>query len=515
MECLGQSPRQAGKGCLQGERLRRNPYQAERAELRATSHVIPALDRARAMAHHGHADAETRGELLGRLSAEETVEDRLQARLDLDPARAAAERTKRERTMEACQGHGLGFRERPRASRTHQGEPLDDPRRKHALREQLVVETDRRKMANDEVGPIPVIVGDERAPGPGDEQPSRPQDLLRGEIDRVATSIAGRDLDDERTALGLCGRHGAHLPEGYRSSRAGSTRALPSFPASVSPPRRDAPPPPNIGPLRPYRTGTAPELFASGTPMLTFATTPCAPPSDPPPSKWEAAMPSSIRPPRPVTAPELFVPSAPTLPFTASPDAPPSTPPPPNPEANAPSSLLPSPSPFTETTPELFASNTAALPFTTPANPRPLSSLVASRYAPSPSRPPPSPYTPTGTEPELFVSGASSLPFAEPSDRTSPVPAPVHPSLLASGALPSRFAAPRPQLSLNAYASLYAELTGVADGSAAILARYGLTAESRKDEDTAWRTMFEANPALRIEWMRDIIAAGARLRRGR
>ena len=93
----------------------------------------------------------------------------------------------------------------------------------------------------------------------------------------------------------------------------------------------------------------------------------------------------------------------------------------------------------------------------------------------------------------------------EPLKRTLPFESP------ASGP-PSSSGQREPCLSLQAYASMLAEITHSPSTVMATIARYGLTPEAKRIEDALWLAKFGADPALRVGWMRELSEAANRLR---
>ncbi len=75
-------------------------------------------------------------------------------------------------------------------------------------------------------------------------------------------------------------------------------------------------------------------------------------------------------------------------------------------------------------------------------------------------------------------------------------------------------AAPTPRLALKTYAILHAEIAASPANALATLARHGLTPEGKRSEDAAWQARFVTDPGLRMIWMRELVAAGNRLRGG-
>lgn len=141
------------------------------------------------------------------------------------------------------------------------------------------------------------------------------------------------------------------------------------------------------------------------------------------------------------------------------------------------------------------------------------------------------PARPLGETAPVFVSAKPVFPFPEaaqapPSPPPIPRPAPA-PSALAetSLALPIHLAvlpfarpnpsAPSTRLPIEAYATMCAEIWLDPPGALRIIARYGLSPETKRAEDAAWQARFAAAPAERAIWERLSIEAGARIRAGR
>jgi hypothetical protein len=76
-------------------------------------------------------------------------------------------------------------------------------------------------------------------------------------------------------------------------------------------------------------------------------------------------------------------------------------------------------------------------------------------------------------------------------------------------------ALPEPKLTLEAYATICAEIWLDPPRAGAIAARYGLTAETKPAEDAAWQGRFAGNQALKTAWERLAIEAGQRIRGGK
>ncbi|KYG11083.1 hypothetical protein BE21_08720 [Sorangium cellulosum] len=92
---------------------------------------------------------------------------------------------------------------------------------------------------------------------------------------------------------------------------------------------------------------------------------------------------------------------------------------------------------------------------------------------------------------EVFAIAKQTLPFAE----SAPSPA-----------------APGPRLSLEDYVTMLAEIAASPAAERATIARYGLTPEGKRDEDSAWMARFAADPRLRVKWLDELRAAGERIR---
>ncbi len=87
----------------------------------------------------------------------------------------------------------------------------------------------------------------------------------------------------------------------------------------------------------------------------------------------------------------------------------------------------------------------------------------------------------------------------------------------AGSALPPMAAkpAPSPQLTLDAYASLCAELWVFPSRAADILRKYGVVDDiTRRELDHRWRDLFTTAPPFREEWQRKVTLFGDWLRRG-
>jgi hypothetical protein len=59
---------------------------------------------------------------------------------------------------------------------------------------------------------------------------------------------------------------------------------------------------------------------------------------------------------------------------------------------------------------------------------------------------------------------------------------------------------------------MLAEIAASPATATAAIARYGLTREAKSAEDAAWQARFAAEPGLRTKWMRELVAAGERVR---
>ncbi|WP_437598302.1 hypothetical protein WMF28_36960 [Sorangium sp. So ce590] len=150
---------------------------------------------------------------------------------------------------------------------------------------------------------------------------------------------------------------------------------------------------------------------------------------------------------------------------------------------------------ITETAPMFSTPSEPALPFSSRAGEEVAqrSRLPAAAAPPGgagASKPPV-----TGTAPVMFEGVKPSLPFA---------PSP--------GGAARSAAASVPRLSLEDYAAMLAEIAASPATATEIIARHGLTREAKRVEDAAWQARFAAEPALRMEWMRELVAAGERVR---
>jgi len=79
----------------------------------------------------------------------------------------------------------------------------------------------------------------------------------------------------------------------------------------------------------------------------------------------------------------------------------------------------------------------------------------------------------------------------------------------------SKPALPKTRLSIEAYATMCAEIWLDPAGALRIIARYGLSTDEKRAEDGAWQARFTAAPSERATWERLSIEAGARIRQRR
>ncbi|MDC3961372.1 hypothetical protein [Polyangium jinanense] len=257
--------------------------------------------------------------------------------------------------------------------------------------------------------------------------------------------------------------------------------------------------------------------FLVDRPALPFV----APPADAPPPAFPPRLPRPAPKGLGETSMALHL-DKPVLPFAKKPAAA-------APEAVPPKPLK-GPAP-----PSLGETRTAvhlykpALPFAAKALAQTaLTFQVNPRVLPFGSEPPPPP-RPLGDTAPAFPSAKPVMPFpaADKPPVAPPAPRPA-PSLLAetSLALPINLSAvlpfvkptpsaPATRLSIEAYATMCAEIWLDPPGALRIIARYGLSPEAKRAEDAAWQARFAAEPATRATWERLSIEAGARIRAGR
>jgi hypothetical protein len=216
------------------------------------------------------------------------------------------------------------------------------------------------------------------------------------------------------------------------------------------------------------------------------------PPVPPVPAVWpEAAPPAAPRRPLAETSFAVGALAAPALPFAATPPGgPPSAP---QPSLNMPVVVRPNPL-LGGTRMAVAEPARPALPFGPEGAPP--------GQTPPPSSPPVAPAPAVNRAPQALAG-------------TMPVLGPVAPALPFSpsvgGAAPPP-KAPGPRLPLSAYAAMHAEITFNPAAAMATIARYGLTPATKSLEDAAWTAKFAAEPALRMAWMQEMMAAGNRLR---
>ena len=145
----------------------------------------------------------------------------------------------------------------------------------------------------------------------------------------------------------------------------------------------------------------------------------------------------------------------------------------------------------------------------------------------APANPPASP-RPLGVTAPVFASAKPVLPFpaADKPPVVAPPAAPANALAETSLALPINLAAvlpfakpnpsaPSTRLSIEAYATMCAEIWLDPPGALRIIARYGLSSEAKRAEDAAWQARFAAAPQERATWEKLSIEAGARIRAGR
>ncbi|MDC0742727.1 hypothetical protein [Polyangium mundeleinium] len=248
----------------------------------------------------------------------------------------------------------------------------------------------------------------------------------------------------------------------------------------VAPPEKSPPPalPPSPPRPAPKGLGETKMAFHVDKPVLPFAKKPAVTaPEAVPPRPLQGPAPASLGETRPAV--HLYKPALPfaakalaqtALTFKVNPRILPFGPEP-----------SPAPRPLGDTAPA-FVSAKPALPFPTPDKPP----VVAS---PAP-RPPPSMLAETSLA--LPINLSAVLPFVKPTP---------------SG--------PATRLSIEAYATMCAEIWLDPPGALRIIARYGLSPEAKRSEDAAWQARFAAAPAERATWERLSIEAGARMRAGR
>ncbi|MDI1451637.1 hypothetical protein [Polyangium sp. 6x1] len=281
-----------------------------------------------------------------------------------------------------------------------------------------------------------------------------------------------------------------------------------------------------VGPALPVqapRDASAPENVALAATSLGFVVDrPALPFVAPPTNAPPPALPPSVLRPAPNGLGETkmaFQIDKPVLPFAKKPVAA-------APEAVPPRPLRgPAPASLGETRPAVHLYK-PALPFAAKALAQTaLTFQVTARVLPFGPEPP-APPRPLGDTAPAFLSDKPALPF--PAVDKPPVVAPPAPISLAetSLALPINLSAvlpfvkktpsaPATHLSIEAYATMCAEIWLDPPGALRIIARYGLSPEAKRAEDAAWQSRFAAAPAVRATWERLSIEAGARIRAGR
>lgn len=325
--------------------------------------------------------------------------------------------------------------------------------------------------------------------------------LAEGDVFHLLASWQARILADrslQKDALGLLARPTGEVPE---------VEVGPVVPVEA----------PEKAPLAATSLG-----FIIDRPALPFA----APPEDAPPP---AFPPSSLRPaPKGLGETRMaFQIDKPVLPFAKKLAPAPEAAPPRPLEAPAPPSLG-------QTRPAVRLYK-PALPFAAKALAQTaLTFKVDPRVLPfaksGPANPPP-PARPLGDTAPAFVSPKPVLPFPaaeKPPAVAPPAPRPPPASALAetSLALPINlsavlpFARPNPslpstRLSIEAYATMCAEIWLDPPGALRIITRHGLSPEAKRAEDAAWQARFAAAKEERATWEKLAIEAGARIRAGR
>jgi hypothetical protein len=239
------------------------------------------------------------------------------------------------------------------------------------------------------------------------------------------------------------------------------------------------------------------------------------------PIVFEAAKPRAPRGPNPLgeTKMAFTAPTKAALPFGSN-----NVPPPPVAETPPPPPVVPPPrSPLAETSMVGFDLAKIILPF----------KAGVAVLPPSTPSVPASPRSPLGgTSLAAFEPPKAALPFAAegvsaPPPVVSPKASLAGTSLAPLGPLKAALpfaggpsnaapppAAPTPRLALKTYAILHAEIAANPASALATIARHGLTPEGKRSEDAAWQARFVTDPGLRMIWMREMVAAGNRLRGG-
>lgn len=241
-------------------------------------------------------------------------------------------------------------------------------------------------------------------------------------------------------------------------------------------------PPPSPKLARRALGETTPVFTPRGAPALPFVSKE---------AERAAATPASPvveMPPVPPPPPPYQQPMPPPPPLLHSPPMPPMPPMPPPMMRAARVSL-------DETAPAAFKALSATLPFVTPTGPSPMSVPSAAEDSAG-ARKGVSAILRGETAADLPTSPKPALPFTAPQ-------APVAPPQVPATGSPIR-------LTLEAYAAMSAELASNPAGMQATLARYGLTTEGKRAEDAAWQARFADDPALRMAWIRELMAAGKR-----
>jgi hypothetical protein len=147
------------------------------------------------------------------------------------------------------------------------------------------------------------------------------------------------------------------------------------------------------------------------------------------------------------------------------------------------------------------------VPHRPPADPLPFGITLSSEFMASLSAArPAAPHYEVGETLPLGANLLSAMLPALPFGHVGSAPPPV---------VPKPAPAPAPQLTLDAYASLCAELAVFPARTIDILRKYGVLDDTMKRElDQRWRDIFITAPPLRDEWQRKVASFGDWLRRG-
>ncbi|UQA58489.1 hypothetical protein [Polyangium aurulentum] len=168
------------------------------------------------------------------------------------------------------------------------------------------------------------------------------------------------------------------------------------------------------------------------------------------------------------------------------------------------------PKPELGTTAPAFKVEVPALPFDKGAPPK-----EASLGETAPAFRVDKPALPFGDEAAKAKEPAQRTPFGVGLGETAPVFRIDLKALPFAKSAPASPALPEPKLTLEAYATMCAEIWLDPPRAMAIAARYGLTVETKPAEDAAWQGRFAGNQALKTAWERLAIEAGQRIRGGK